>query len=121
MQSQVQAAQAQQRQESRHPTQIGGGASAPMMAMPVAEARFQRAIKDRRSRWPDFDSVVFAPDVPLTADMLGLMAESRYAADIAYYLGKHKEQAAAISIMSPNGAARAIYGIEAQFAAGDQK
>ncbi len=53
--------------------------------------------------------------------MLGLMAESRYAADIAYYLGKHKAQAAAISIMSPSGAARAIYGIEAQIARDDQR
>jgi hypothetical protein len=53
----------------------------------------------------------------MTLSLLGLMAESPYAADIAYYLGKHPEQAGAIAKMQPEPARSAVKEIEASVAA----
>jgi hypothetical protein len=69
--------------------------------------RFAEAIKYRRYRWADFDETIFAKDLIVSQDMMGLMAESRYAADVAYYLGKHKDISAQISRLPlPEAAAR---------------
>jgi hypothetical protein len=106
---------AAQQQEHREAAQSGAGANVPTEITP-AQTRFLDAIKYRRFRWADFDAVAFAPDVPMTEDMIGLMAESRYAADIAYYLGKNKGRAAQISAMTLPDAAAAIKDIESQLA-----
>lgn len=74
--------------------------------------KFDQAIRYRRYRWKDFDQVVFAPDVSISMDMVGLMAESPIAADIAYYLGTHKDDAARISALPLPTAAREIFAIE---------
>ena len=58
---------------------------------------FLERIKYRRYRWEDFDDVVFAPDLQISRDMVGLMTESRYAADIAYFLGKNPQITAEIA------------------------
>jgi hypothetical protein len=44
--------------------------------------------------------------------MVALMAESPYAAEFAYYLGKHPDEAAAVSRMALPQAGKAIYSIE---------
>ena len=64
--------------------------------------------------YPDFEQVVFAPDVSITDDMIRLMASSPLAADIAYYLGTHKIESLAVSKMSLQDAARSIDRIEKQ-------
>jgi hypothetical protein len=68
----------------------------------------------------DFDAVVFADDLPMTIPMIGLIAESRYAADIAYYLGRHRDEAAAIAQKPLPEAGRAILAIEAQVKAAEK-
>jgi len=68
----------------------------------------------RMHLYPDFESVVFAPDVPLTESIISLMSERSYAADIAYYLGKNKLEAYAISEMPILQADKAISEIEAR-------
>lgn len=85
----------------------------------VAFGRFSEAIKYRRYRWDDFDRIVMDKGLPMTADMLSLMAESRFAADIAYYLGTHRDEAGAISQMALPEAGRAIFAIEKKLAALD--
>jgi hypothetical protein len=75
-------------------------------------ARFQEAIKYRRFRWDDFDTVAFSND-DVTIDMIGLMAESKLAADIAYYLGQNRRESKKISRMPIEEAAKAIFAIEA--------
>ena len=50
-------------------------------------------------------------NVPIDADMVQLVPQSKYAADTAYYLGKHKAEAATISGMGILGAAVPIKGI----------
>ena len=84
---------------------------------PAQVARFMEAIKSRKGMYPDFDKVVLHGNAPVTPSMLGLMSESPYAADIAYYLGQHPEQSGAIARMPPEQARSAIKQIEAAAAA----
>jgi hypothetical protein len=80
-------------------------------------AKFMEAIKHRKHRFADFDQVVTHSNTPVTPAMLALMAESPYAADIAYYLGKHPEQSGAIALMQPAEAGSALRLLEATIAA----
>jgi hypothetical protein len=98
----------------------GQSPAAAVQALTPEQARFREAIMYRRFKWPDFDQVAFAPGVQVTADMLGSMAQSRYAADIAYYLGKHQGRSAEIARMSPPDQAAAITAIEARVSAGSR-
>jgi hypothetical protein len=79
--------------------------------------QWRRAAAPRRERYPDFDAVALAPDVPVSLDMVRLMAYSPYAADIAYYLGKHRDEAERIAAMGFLDAAAAIQRIERKVAA----
>jgi hypothetical protein len=76
-------------------------------------AKFMKAIKPRRHLFADFDHVVIHGKTPVTPGMLALMAESPYAADIAYYLGKHPEESGAIAQMQPAEASLAVRQLEA--------
>jgi hypothetical protein len=80
-------------------------------------AKFREAIKHRKHRFADFDQVVIHSKTPVTPAMLEMMAQSPYAADIAYYLGKHPEQSGAIAQMQPAEAGLAVRQLEATIAA----
>jgi hypothetical protein len=98
--------------------QSNGGAPARDRAIVRAQvAKFMEAIKHRKHRFADFDHVVLYSKTPVTPEMLALMAESPYAADIAYYLGKHPEQSGAIAQMQPAEAGLAVRQLEATIAA----
>ena len=98
--------------------QSKGGAPARDRAIVQAQvAKFMEAIKHRKHRFADFDLVVIHSKTPVTPEMLALMAESPYAADIAYYLGKHPEQSGAIAQMQPAEAGLAVRQLEATIAA----
>lgn len=62
--------------------------------------KFLAAAAPRRQLYPDFETVAFSKDVQITDDMVWIMAQSPFAADLAYYLGKHPERAAEISQMT---------------------
>ena len=79
--------------------------------------RFYEAIKYRRYKWDDFDEVVMNPDLQISMDMVALMVESQYAADIAYYLGSHLEESEVISRMKLPWAGKAIFSIETEIIA----
>ncbi len=99
--------------------QGNGGVPARDPAMVQAQvAKFMEAIKHRKHRFADFDQVVIHSKTPVTPEMLALMAESPYAADIAYYLGKHPEQSGAIAQMPPAEAGSAVRQLEATILAG---
>lgn len=72
------------------------------------------AAQPRMHLYPDFEKVVFAADVPFTDKLIDLMSGSDYAADIAYYLGKNKIEAIAISEMPTLKAAKSISEIESR-------
>lgn len=96
----------------------GKGLSAQEQATAKAQvAKFLEAIKSRKRQFPDFDQVVTHGNAPVTPAMLGLMSESHYAADIAYFLGKHPAQSVAIAKMEPGEARAAVQQIESLVAA----
>lgn len=80
---------------------------APAISDPIIDKWLIKA-QPRMHLYSDFDKVVFSTDVTITKTMIELMAESEYAADIAYYLGNHKAESLAISRMSVVNAAMAI-------------
>jgi len=73
-----------------------------------------RAAAPRMGLYPDFEKVVFSPDVPITTDMVRLITSSPLAADMAYYLGTHKMESLAISKMSLADAAQSLSQLEAR-------
>jgi hypothetical protein len=76
--------------------------------------KFMKAIQYRRYRWADFDKAVFTTEWPVSPDMVALMAESPYAADMAYYLAKHPNESAAIAQMPLPQAGSAMRAVEAR-------
>lgn len=74
------------------------------------------AFDESRSKYDDFDDVVTAPDVQITKDMVKALAEADNPGDVAYYLGKHKDEASRIAGLSPLAQARAIGRLEAKVA-----
>lgn len=90
----VQALQQQQQQEM-----------AQNWAAQVAEAK---------GRYADFDAVVGAPDLPISQTVAQMLTATDSGADVAYYLGTHRDEAAAIAGMHPIEQAMAIGRIEAR-------
>lgn len=108
-------------EEQRRQQQIG--AEQPrQVAPPPPDPIFDEWLKaaaPRMGLYPDFQTVVFAPDLPITTDMIRLMTPSSLAADIAYYLGKHKLESLAITKLNLAEAARAIDRIEERLKASE--
>ncbi len=76
----------------------------------------QDAFEESRGKYDDFDDVVTAEDVQITKDMVKALAESDNPGDVAYYLGKHKDEASRIAGLSPLAQAREIGKLEAKVA-----
>lgn len=55
--------------------------------------------EEAREKYADFEAVVTAPDLPVTDEMAFMLGMSDNGADVAYFLGTHKEQARAIAAM----------------------
>jgi hypothetical protein len=103
----------QQQQQQQQQQALQAPASAPQSSdKDEIVSRFGNAIKYRRFRYKDFDEVVFNQSLQITEDMVALMSESEYAADIAYYLGNHPDEATAVSRMALPQAGAAIFAIE---------
>jgi hypothetical protein len=80
--------------------------------MEAARDNWAAQADEARSRYSDFDAVVQAPDVPITPHMAHLLGMSDNGADVAYYLGTNKEQAAQIASMPPQQLAGAMQMLE---------
>lgn len=59
----------------------------------IERQAFSDAVTEARSRYPDFDSVVFNPQVSFPRELVPYVAESEKGADVAYYLGKNPDVA----------------------------
>lgn len=79
--------------------------------------KFLERAEKASERYPDFQSVVFNPQVPINDHMAEFIAESDHGADVAYHLGKNPAEAARIAQMSAVKAARELTRIEAEIAA----
>lgn len=78
----------------------------------VSEQFLERAEK-ASEKYPDFQQVAGNPNLPINEGMAEFIADSEAGPDVAYYLGKHPNEAAKIAQMSPIKAARELTRIEA--------
>lgn len=69
------------------------------------ESEFLERVSKAKEVYEDFDAVVGNPKLPITEQMAEVIKEHESGPDIAYYLGKHPEEAARISNDSPYMAA----------------
>ena len=81
--------------------------------------RWLSSAAQRRHLYPDFESVVFSDDLMVSMSMIELMADSPFAADIAYYLGVNKSESLRIAQLPLMDQAEAIKKIESDLAAKD--
>lgn len=70
-----------------------------------------------RAQHPDYDAVVYNPNLPITKAVAEVLTETDDPPAVAYYLGQHPEEAAAIAQMTPHQIGRAIGRIEAKLSA----
>lgn len=54
---------------------------------------YNESVQEARTRYPDFDSVVYNPNVPFAPQMVSYVANAERGADVAYYLGKNPDVA----------------------------
>ena len=67
----------------------------------LALQQFQIRAEAVRKKHADFDEVVGNQELPISQDMLQLMAESDVGADVAYHLGKNPAEARRLAMMPP--------------------
>lgn len=75
--------------------------------------RWSARVEAARSKYEDFDEALDT-DVKITPAIQQALMESEAGAEIAYYLGKHPEEAARIAALTPVAAIREIGKIEAK-------
>lgn len=83
-------------------------------AQQEAAENWQSQVAEAKARYADFDTVALDPRVPINDDMAGIIATSDVAADVAYWLGLHRQEAAKIAQMEPLEMARTLGQIEAR-------
>ena len=81
--------------------------------------QFNEAVKYRKYRFDDFDAVIHNDDVPFNIDIIGIISESPYAADIAYFLSKNIPLTRHISRLELPKAAAALMAIERKIESGE--
>jgi hypothetical protein len=67
-------------------------------------------------RYPDFETVVKDPTLPINDAMADYIQDSEHGPDVAYFLGKNRGKALEISQMKPMAAAKELVRIEAELA-----
>ncbi|QWP79224.1 hypothetical protein J5226_12905 [Lysobacter sp. K5869] len=81
------------------------------------QARFAAAQATFAEATPDYEDVVMNPDLQVTPQMAGALAQSDIGPQIAYHLGQNPAEAARIAALAPLQQVLAIGRIEAQLAA----
>jgi hypothetical protein len=61
---------------------------------------FHEKVESVRVKYDDFDVVAFNPDIPVSNAMAEIIRSSDVGPDLAYYLGKNREEAVRISEMT---------------------
>ncbi len=81
----------------------------------VADAFHEKA-EAIADQYPDFESVVHNPNLPITPSMAEYLTDSEKGPELAYYLGKNPLKAAEIARLSPIRAARELMKLETDLA-----
>lgn len=79
-----------------------------------AIAEVTEAFDETRSKYKDFDEVISQQDLTITKDMVKALAETDDPGEVAYYLGKHKDEASRIAALPPLAQAKEIGKLEAR-------
>jgi len=79
-------------------------------------AQFQTRAEEARARYEDFDLVVADPSTPISQHMAEAIMQSAAGHDVAYYLGRNKQEAARIAQLSPLAQAMEIARLEQRVA-----
>lgn len=79
-----------------------------------AVAEVTEAFNDTRNKHKDFDEVISQQDLIITKDMVKALAETEEPGEIAYYLGKHKDEASRIAALPVLAQAKEIGKLEAR-------
>lgn len=79
-----------------------------------AGRRLAERITAAEKKYPDFRNVALNPDVSITPLMFEAIVESEAGAEVAYFLGKHPDEAERLSRLSPLSAVKEIGRIEAK-------
>ena len=83
----------------------------------TVEATYAEREEDARTKYDDFERVVYNDDLKITPLMAEAIKSSDIGPDIAYHLGKNPEESARISGLSPIAQAREIGKLEASLSA----
>ena len=76
------------------------------------DVKFNRGFE----KYPDFEEVALSETVPITTAVKEILTTCEYPEDVAYFLGKNRQEAIRISHLTPLAAAREIAKIEIQIA-----
>lgn len=82
---------------------------------------FQERANEARAQYPDFDSVVFDPAVPVTDLMREVILDSEKGPDLAYFLGTNLSEAQRIAALPPHRQAAELGRLEAKLSAPKQQ
>ena len=77
-------------------------------------AEYRKREEAAKSKYDDFEDVVYDPRLPITDAMLATIQQSDSGAELAYYLGKNPEEAARIARLSPFLQAKELGRLEAK-------
>lgn len=84
------------------------------------EAKIQQNLAQKMeaasNKYDDFEDVVMSSDLPISPGMAEIIAESDIGGELAYYLGKNRNEAARIAALSPLAAAKELGKIESKLA-----
>ena len=83
----------------------------------VVQAEWQEQVEAAKATYPDFATVVYSDKVQINQAMTEVIQSSDKGADLAYYLGSHRDVSAKIAQMPPLAAARELGRIEANLSA----
>ncbi len=91
--------------------------AADMTAQKAIAEQFSTLEAEARDKWADYDAVTRNPTLPMTTEMVDLIAESELGPDVAYHLGKNPTEARRLAGMSGPALAREIGRLEARLTA----
>ncbi len=75
---------------------------------------WEEQVEEAKERYSDFEQVALDPMLPVTKEMAEVIVDSERGADVLYYLGKNRSEAARIASLSPTAQARELGKIEAR-------
>jgi hypothetical protein len=116
------AAKAVWASERNHATRQASAMQAERDAMRAESAAMRQAawaeqVETAKATYSDFERVAYDPSTPINEAMKEVIMSSDQGADLAYFLGTNRSEAARIARMSPLEAARAMGRIEAKISA----